>query len=265
MKNRLVELNRSFAEDGVVLLKSIFIDQVRLLESSISTAVQNPSPMARNTKDQHGQVVFFSDFFTYHKNNAIWNIATDETLVKTVANIAGSKTLRLFHDHILVKSGMAPETPWHQDRPYYLVDGPISCSLWLTPDFVPVKESLHFMRGSHKNGVEYMPVSFDKSELLGEDENFTILNDDELARLEKYGVLSFSLEPGDGLLFDNRIVHKAARSDQPASRRALSIRYLGDGANLTTRFVNATPPFNKLGLKVVEGGDLPEAWFPSVL
>ena len=36
----------------------------------------------------------------------------------------GSSVVRLYHDHMLVKEpGTKQETPWHQDQPYYNVDG----------------------------------------------------------------------------------------------------------------------------------------------
>lgn len=264
MTNDQELLSASFNRDGVVLLKNILSHRVPDLVQALSYAVENPSPMSSVRRDESGSQVFFTDFFTYRKNPSIRSLITDSKLVAEVSTVVGSANLKLFHDHVLIKSGMAPETPWHQDRPYYLVDGPISCSVWLTADHVPLDESLNFIRGSHLTGDEYAPVGFKDGEILGDSDLFKRLDEEKLRELQSLGVLAFSMEPGDGLLFDNRIVHRAVRSNRQASRRALSVRYLGDGAHLTLKYVNATPPFDKLGLRVIDGGDLPEVWFPTV-
>jgi ectoine hydroxylase-related dioxygenase (phytanoyl-CoA dioxygenase family) len=44
----------------------------------------------------------------------------------------GSRQVRLFHDHLLVKEpGTRQRTPWHQDQPYYNVEGFDNCSMWM--------------------------------------------------------------------------------------------------------------------------------------
>ena len=48
------------------------------------------------------------------------------------AELMGSRTVRLYHDHVLVKEpGTRQRTPWHQDQPYYNVDGRQNASMWL--------------------------------------------------------------------------------------------------------------------------------------
>jgi ectoine hydroxylase-related dioxygenase (phytanoyl-CoA dioxygenase family) len=179
--------------------------------------------------------------------------------------VSGATELRLFHDHVLIKTGDAPETPWHQDRPYYLVDGPISFSVWITPDQVPLSESLAFIRGSHALGREFAPVNFNNGEIIDQDNNnFEHLNIKEIEELAQLGVLTFSLSPGDGLMFDNRIIHKAMRGNDEANRRALSIRFVGDGAFMTARVINPTPPFHRMGLRIQEGKPVTDVWFPRV-
>ena len=50
-------------------------------------------------------------------------------------SFSGSKTVRLFHEHVLVKEpGADVPTPWHHDQPYYCVDGRQNVSLWAPLD-----------------------------------------------------------------------------------------------------------------------------------
>lgn len=49
-----------------------------------------------------------------------------------------STEARLYHDHTLVKEpGTSQETPWHQDQPYYNIDGFQNVSFWIPVDPVP--------------------------------------------------------------------------------------------------------------------------------
>ena len=61
-----------------------------------------------------------------------------------------SATAQIFHDHVLVKEPGTPKpTPWHQDAPYYFVEGGQTVSLWCPLD--PVREaSLRLIAGSHR-------------------------------------------------------------------------------------------------------------------
>lgn len=259
-----LSLADQFQFDGVVPLLGVFKHRITDLEEALKFAQENPSPMASYIRDDAGDVTFFTDFFTYRRNTIIDSLLRDSELIRHVSDVVKTKELRLFHDHILVKQGAAPETPWHQDRPYYLVDGPISFSVWITPDYVPLEESLNFIRGSHRTGREFSPVAFKDGQLIDSTASFENLDEQEIARMSRNGVLSFNLEPGDALLFDNRVLHKGARGLKPASRRALSLRYVGDGAFLTEKFVNATPPFNRMGLRITHGAELPDTWFPVI-
>ena len=78
----------------------------------------------------------------------------------------GTKTARLFHEHVLVKEASAGvATPWHQDQPYYCVDGNDTVSLWIPLDPVPRDRTLEFVGGSHKWGKYFRPERFDKTPL----------------------------------------------------------------------------------------------------
>ena len=73
----------------------------------------------------------------------------------------GSATVRLHHDHLLVKEpGTTIRTPWHQDQPYYNVDGFDTVSFWIPLDPVPRESTLEFVAGSQASGTWYMPRSF---------------------------------------------------------------------------------------------------------
>ncbi len=73
----------------------------------------------------------------------------------------GSRTARIFHEHVLVKEpGTREVSPWHQDQPYYCVDGEQVLSIWLPLDPVPRSVSPEFVAGSHLWGKLFTPRKF---------------------------------------------------------------------------------------------------------
>ena len=51
---------------------------------------------------------------------------------------------------LLKKPGTHKETPWHQDMPYYCVNGNDTGSLWIPLDNVDKENNLKLILGSHK-------------------------------------------------------------------------------------------------------------------
>ena len=76
------------------------------------------------------------------------------------AALMRSRSARLYHDHMLTKEpGTRQRTPWHQDQPYYNIDGRQGCSFWIPVDAVSRESTLEFVAGSHL-GPWLMPRSF---------------------------------------------------------------------------------------------------------
>ena len=76
------------------------------------------------------------------------------------ARLTGSRQVRLYHDHMLTKEpGTRQPTPWHQDQPYYNVDGLQNVSFWIPVDPVSRAATLEFAAGTHR-GPWLMPRTF---------------------------------------------------------------------------------------------------------
>lgn len=54
-------------------------------------------------------------------------------------------------------------TPWHQDQPYYCVDGNQTVSLWIPLDTVSHERTLEFVGGSQLRGKYFRPEQFNKT------------------------------------------------------------------------------------------------------
>src|SRR5690606_18477869 len=77
------------------------------------------------------------------------------------ARLMGSKTARVFYDSMFYRTaGTRARTPWHQDKPYWSVEGQHVCSLWVPLDPVPRESALEFVRGTHAGDIVYYRDSF---------------------------------------------------------------------------------------------------------
>ena len=139
--------------------------------------------------------------------------------------------VRLHHDHLLVKEpGTTIRTPWHQDQPYYNIDGFDTVSFWIPLDPVPRESTLEFVAGSHASRTWYMPRSFfDDRALVFDEGTFEEVPDIEADRTA-HPILGWPLEPGDAVAFNMLTLHAAAGSRN--RRRAFSVRLVGDDADL---------------------------------
>ena len=249
------QMRNRYEADGVVQIKKFLSNENQeILRWAIEFAVENPSAMFSNLSEvDAGQFLF--DFLNFRKNPHLKKIIFDPGLNEKLSYITGSKTLRFFHDVLLMK--------WHQDRPHYVIDGNYNFSVWICLDSVDEENSLAFIPGSHRSGRLFVPHSFKDGSKLGiESEDFQFLTNEKLTDLSSGGITIFRYEPGDAIIFDNRILHRGLRGPGLVQRRAMSLRYAGDGACLTKKFIDPHPPMERLGMKVSEGSPLDEVWFP---
>ena len=116
--------------------------------------------------------------------------------------------LRFYHDHVLVKEpGTAQRTPWHQDQPYYNVDGH-GVSAWIAVDPVPEGGSLEMVAGSHR-GPWLMPRTFLTRQAHWFPEGSLAELPDIDADPAAFDIRRYALQPGDAIFFDFLTVHGA--------------------------------------------------------
>lgn len=220
------------------------------------------SPLAkRASRPEDG--AFVEDFRSWDRIPALERFIRESPAAAIAGELMGATTVRLFHDHVLVKEpGTQQPTPWHQDLPYYNVAGDQNISLWLPVDPVPLASTLRLVAGSHR-GPWYLPRTF----LDGEAKWFP---DGTLAELpdleadpERFPILAWALEPGDAVCFHMLMLHGAGGTpaDGPR-RRVLSVRFLGDDMVHARRPWATSPPFPGLEDELADGAPLDHPLFP---
>jgi len=249
-----------FERDGAVYIPGLFRDWVDTIAAGIDHNMREPGPYASEnlTDDESGR--FFDDYCNWQRIPEFTEVIEKSPAVEAAAALMRSERVQVFHDHILVKEpGTAKLTPWHQDAPYYFVEGEQALSFWTPVD--PVKETtLRFIAGSHKWEKMVLPVRWLSDENFYTDEDAYLPVPDPDAEPGKYNVLEWEMEPGDAVAFHYRTVHGARGNLGENRRRAFSMRVVGDDARYVTRPGRTSPPFPGHDMK--DGQYLREDWFP---
>ncbi len=254
-----------FHAQGVTVIRGAFREWIEPLRAGVKFNIENPGPSGRSYTGDAGGGRFLSDYCNWQRIPEYRDFVFHSPAAGIAARLMDSRTVRLFHEHVLVKEAKAGvATPWHQDAPYYCVQGPKTVSLWVPLDDVPRERTLEFVSGSHVSGKTFQPQFFN-GKPINEGDGLEAIPDINANR-DAYDILGWALAPGDAVAFDFRTIHGAPVNDSAsAQRRAFSLRLVGDGATFVRREGMATsPPFPEVTLQ--HGDDLDAApEFPLVL
>jgi len=251
---------KSFQDDGVVLIKGLFADYVELIQTGIDYNIQNPGRYAaENIKDGEGGR-FFDDYCNWNRISQFQEVIRNSKVAEVAAGLMKSKTVQVFHDHVLVKEpGTSKPTPWHQDSPYYFVEGSQTVSFWSPVDAV-TDATLRCVAGSHKWSKPVLPTRWLNEDKFYKDTvKYMPVPDPDAEGMK---VLEWDMDPGDAVAFHYRILHGARGNETKKRRRAFSLRLVGDDARYVERPGPTSPPFPGHNMK--PGDRLREDWFPII-
>jgi ectoine hydroxylase-related dioxygenase (phytanoyl-CoA dioxygenase family) len=224
------ETIETYRRDGVVLVRSVLSPaEVETARVAIEHVLAAPGPFAQVASRPDDRGSFTEDFRRWHDVAGIEQLARSSAAARIAAQLMGSAQVRLYHDHVLVKEGGTEQrTPWHQDQPYYNVDGQ-GISAWIPVDHVPEGGCLELVAGTHR-GPWLMPRTF----LTGQAKWFPDGTLGELPDIEAdrgaYQLRRYDMRPGDAIFFDFLTVHGAPGFPFDGRRRVLSLRYLSEQA-----------------------------------
>jgi ectoine hydroxylase-related dioxygenase (phytanoyl-CoA dioxygenase family) len=253
-----------FAIAGVVCVRNVLnSDEIELARTAIERVMTAPGSLAQVASGADDPGRFFEDFCRWTDVEEIERLANFSAVPEIAAQLLATPQVRFFHDHVLVKEGGTRQrTPWHQDQPYYNVDGR-GVSAWIPIDHVPQAGCLEIVAGTH-TGPWLMPRTF----LTGEAKWFPEGSLRELpdvdAHRAAFDIRSFEMQPGDALFFDFLSVHGAPGFPFDGQRRVLSLRYLSNEARHAPRRWRTSPPFEGLEDELPTGAPMDHPLFPVV-
>jgi ectoine hydroxylase-related dioxygenase (phytanoyl-CoA dioxygenase family) len=249
-----------YENNGVIIIKDIFKSWIEPLRIGFKKVLDNPSKHGReNVNDGKGR--FFEDYCNWERITEFRDCIFNSLAAQIITEATSSKSSQIFHEHIFIKeSGTYKETPWHQDIPYYCVDGNDTGSFWIPLDRVDKENNLQLITGSHKWPRLVRPTKWSTNQSWYK--NDSIFMDlppiDEL----KADILVPELNLGDAVLFNFKIVHGSSGNKTSKSRRAFSMRFIGDDVRYIDRGGATSPPFD--GINLNSGDVMRHDWFPEV-
>jgi ectoine hydroxylase-related dioxygenase (phytanoyl-CoA dioxygenase family) len=257
-----MEIEGSFERDGAVCVRgAVTAEHVALAREAIDANLAHLSPRAKRASAADDGA-FVEDFCNWQRLPAMRRFIDESGVAAIAAELMRSQTVRLYHDHVLVKEpGTRQRTPWHQDQPYYNVDGRQNASMWFPVDPVPRASTLQLVAGSH-HGEWFMPRTFlDEEAKWFPEGSLTELPDID-GRPDDFRILGWALEPGDAVFFHMLTLHAAGGVPGPHRRRVLSVRFLGDDITHAPRPWTTSPPFPGLADELPPGAPMDHPLFP---
>lgn len=260
------ELVQAFARDGAVCLRRLLTpDEVALLRAGIDANLAQPSPRAKIASRPDDPGRFFEDFCNWQHIEQFARFVTDSPVGLAAQRLMQSPSVRLYHDHVLVKEpGTRQRTPWHQDQPYYNIEGRQNISMWIPVDPVPRKATLEFVAGSHL-GPWLMPRSFMDHQAKWFPEGSLADMPDIEADRAAHPILGWAVEPGDVVCFHMLALHGAGGFEGPGRRRVFSVRFMGGDTRHAPRAWKTSPEFPGLQSELPAGAPMEHALFPLLL
>lgn len=252
-----------FREHGVTIVRGLFSpDEVALVERGIERNLADPSPMFKVASRPDDPGRFVEDFCNWQRIDEYREMAFRSRAADVAGALMGSREVRLFHDHMLVKEpGTRQDTPWHQDQPYYDVDGFDNCSMWMPVDPVAPQSQLEFVAGSHRQGW-LMPRSFMDSQARWFAEGSLQEIPDIESHREDHDIRGWAMEPGDVVFFHMLTLHHSYGVPGTRRRRAFSLRFLGDDMIHAPRQWVCSPDFAQHDLQLAAGAPMDHPLFP---
>ena len=260
------DIVNDFQRDGAVVLRQFLTpDEVALLRSGIDANLAEPSPRAKVASRPDDPGRFFEDFCNWQSIPQLGQFIHETPLAQASARLMRSPTVRLYHDHVLVKEpGTRQRTPWHQDQPYYNIEGQQNISMWIPVDPVTRKATLEFVAGSHK-GPWLMPRTFMDNQAQWFPEGTLADLPDIEADRDRFPIIGWEIEPGDVVCFHMLTLHAAGGVEGANRRRVFSVRFMGEDTRHAPRRWVTSPEFPGLAETLPEGAVMDHPLFPQLV
>ena len=254
-------LSAQYLADGAVVVRGAFsTDEVELVRRGIDANMASPGALAAVASRPDDPGRFFEDFCNWRRIPEYQRFVETSPAAEIAGRLMGADHARMYHDHLLVKEASTQQpTPWHQDQPYYNIDGMQNVSMWMPVDPVPLDATLKFVAGSHL-GPWLMPRSFMSEEARWFPEGALAELPDIDAEPDRHRILAWALEPGDAVFFHMLTLHASAGST--TRRRVLSLRFMGEDIVHAPRTWKTSPHFPGLAETLPAGAPMDHPLFP---
>ncbi len=205
-----------YADRGVVFLPGLLgAEEVTRLQEAVDDELRRAAAGATVARAR-----FHNDAALWRRDDRFRAVCLNSRLPAIAARLMRSMRVTLLLDELFVKEPQTPvKVPWHNDLPYWPVAGDKSLSFWLALDRATVENGLvEYVAGSHRWGMEIRPQAFAGDTRYEKNLSFAPPPDIDAHR-EAYDIVSWPVEPGDGIAFHGLTLHGSSSNDSCGARR----------------------------------------------
>lgn len=242
----------TYHRDGVVLLRSMFDHEwINLLDEGLDTQLAAPTARARAWDRDVGGSTMFWDSQAWLDVEQYQRFVFESPAAEIAGRIMDASEVNFFFDAVFVRSpGTQFSTPWHQDEPYWSIDGYDTCTIWMPLVPVAARSSLAFVPGSHVGAPVWNQYNFGALNPDGHTDvdqvDFSTLSRQEVPNIDAdpdaFGVVRWAMEPGDCVVFNGRTMHGGSgKLDSNIDLRVFTSKWLGDDARIVFRECGMDP------------------------
>ncbi len=255
----------AFSEQGAVCLRNVLSPEtLEMLGQGVDKDIADPGPLHTRQQSDEDQGFFLTDFCLAQRLPELRQFVVNSPAAGIAAQLMGSGKINFFYDALWAKGKSTPKrTRWHQDQPYYPVNGEQFCVIWFPLDPVAKDSCLELVAGSHRWGRWFQPELTRAGQQLYEGTSAYERLPDMDAERDQHEILAWDMAPGDCIAFHGLTVHGApGNSASDRARRAVSTFWMGDDAVFASRPGTVRPLFEGHGLDV--GDPMDCDYFPRI-
>ena len=242
----------TYHRNGVILLRDMFDgDWIETLAQGLATNCANPTYRSRVwDRDPSGRTMFW-DSQAWRGIEEYQQFIFRSPAAEIAGELMGAETVNFFFDAVFVRSrGSQFSTPWHQDEPYWSVEGYDTCTLWMPLVPVDKANALAFVPGSHRTDSVFNQYDFGELNPDGktgvDHVDFSAVCEADIPDIDsdptRYGVVSWDMEPGDCVVFNSRILHGGSgKLPDDRELRVFTTKWLGDDVLIKFRECGMDP------------------------
>ncbi len=244
----------TFSRDGVVCLQQVIGPEwIESLRAGVASNMANPSPRARLwDRDAQGRESRY-DSQVWQDIPEYRRFVLEGPMAEITGRLMGSSAVNFFFDAIFTRTpGNQFRTPFHQDEPYWSVEGFDTCSSWMP--LVPVERcsALEFVRGSHRWTERYQQTNF--GAMTGDERDQVDFTSDDRVPFpdiegdrDSFDIVSWDMEPGDVAIFNARMIHGGSGNLAPdRDLQVFNTQWLGDDVRVRFREEGMDPDHSQV-------------------
>jgi hypothetical protein len=199
-----------------------YIGPFEAMSAAQMTALREPvAELLRTKPNPYPDKNWHARLIPRHHNRFLdsalaYQLSTLPEMVSRMNSICGEDLL-LWRAHFFDKGPGAKEIPWHQDYNYWPLEPPVIRSAWLAIDRVTRENAcMQVIPGSHRKLLPHVKATPDMAFLEMADP----------ALVDASQAVDIELEPGQFILFNERVLHHSPVNNSNLQRCGLSIRLI---------------------------------------